>query len=133
MAPAPKKATPKAAPNKTTQKQPPPQTPREAHPEHYEAARAEAENGARMDPTPLLKVVSWRGYTLRVPPSIEDWDIEIQEAAEAQQPLRHLALILGDEQYQKLRDDKALPKMGDVNNLMDTIGKQAYGGAKMGE
>lgn len=125
-----------AAPKKTQPKKIVPnpiQTPRDAQPEHYEAARAEAENGARMEPVDVLKVVQWRGHDLRVPPSIEEWDIEIQEAAENGQILRHVSLLLGDDQFQQLRDDKAIPKMGDLQDLVQTITKQAYGGAKLGE
>lgn len=121
--------TPKKSPRIA---KPAPQKPAEASPERLQALKDEAGRGEEMETTDLLKVVQWRGVDLRVPPSIDDWDVQIQEWAEDGMAVKHLRGLLGAEQWNKLKADGHVSKMGDLGDLSETIMRDAYG-QTMGE
>ena len=120
MATSPTKRTPRAATKA-------PQTPAEPHPERLAAVKDEAARGEAMEPADLLKVVQWRGTDVRVPASVDDWDIEIQEFAEDGQIVKHLRAMLGGQQWADLKEAHAPMKFGDVRDLNETIMRDGYG------
>ncbi|MFE1104147.1 hypothetical protein ACFW4K_26845 [Nocardiopsis alba] len=125
------------APSNTTKRspraaKPAPQTPAEPAPERLAALKDEANRGEEMAPADLLKVVQWRGVDLRVPASIDDWPIEVQEFAEDGMAVKHLRGLLGVAQWNKLKTDGHVTKMGDLGDLSETIMRDAYG-QTMGE
>lgn len=114
------KRTPRAA-------KPAPQKPAEPHPERLAAVKDEAARGEQMEPADLLKVVQWRGTDLRVPATVDEWDIEIQEFAEDGQLVKHLRALLGATQWDDLKETHKPMKFGDVRDLQETIMRDAYG------
>ncbi|MCY9786829.1 hypothetical protein KIK06_23380 [Nocardiopsis sp. EMB25] len=117
------------APKKTARAAKPaaPQTAAEPHPERLAAVKDEATRSEQMEPADLLKVVQWRGTDVRVPPTVDDWDIEIQEYAEDGQLVKHLRALLGSQQWAELKGAHTPMKFGDVRDLQETIMRDAYG------
>lgn len=120
---------PKKSPRTT---KPAPQKAADPSPERLAAVKEEAARGKEMEAADLLKVVQWRGVDLRVPPSIDEWPIEVQEWAEDGMAVKHLRSMLGVDQWNKLKADGHVTKMGDLSDLSETIMRDAYG-QTMGE
>lgn len=126
------------APSNTTTKRSPraakpaAQTRAEPAPERLAALKDEAARGEEMTPADLLKVVQWRGVDLRVPPSIDDWPIEVQEFAEDGMAVKHLRGLLGVAQWERLKADGHVTHMRDLGELSEAIMSGAYG-QTMGE
>ncbi|WP_435112020.1 hypothetical protein [Nocardiopsis synnemataformans] len=124
---APRKTpTTKAAPKKKAPAKPP-QTPDEAQPHAVVAARAEAMSGD----VAVAKVITWRGQTYSVPPSAEEWSIEVAEAFEDGRVIQAVRGILGPDQWASMKA-KLKPKVKDLNELAELIG-QTYGFESPGE
>lgn len=121
---------PKKAPSKKTEA--PPQEPAEAKPNLAEAAKTEAQAPAAMEAgTPLVKVLQWRGLELRMPPTAEDWDVEVEENFEDGRLVAAMRGILGAEQWAKVKAE-VKPKLKDIKDLSDAIGRE-YGFEDSGE
>lgn len=84
------------------------------------AAEREAEGAA----SPLT--IEWEGFTLVVPPAVEDWDADAVEAFEKGQAVTAVRGVLGSKAYDQLRAD-FLKKNGrklavrDLGSLGDVI------------
>jgi hypothetical protein len=125
------KKSPKTAPK------PKPQTPADAQPAHFaglqaEAAAAAAATGEPMaENTPLRKLIRWKGCAVSVPATLDDVPIEVQEAIEQGRLVAHLLGFIGEEQWEQLkktRRDAGEPvSLGDAQDLINEIGRQAYG------
>ncbi|GAA4911254.1 hypothetical protein [Streptomonospora salina] len=112
--------------------QAPPQEPAEAKPDLAAAAKAEAQAPVTMDSeTPLVKVMTWREMDLRIPPSAEDWPVEVEENFEDNRLVAAIRGILGDEQWAKVKTT-VRPKLRDIKDLSDAIGRE-YGFTDTGE
>lgn len=93
------------------------------------------------DPTPLdpvavvpeteLAIITWRGQTFKIPPTLDDCDIDVLEAFETGKSAGLIRLILGDKQYLAMK--KAVkPKVRDLTELAEVIAGQ-FGFANTGE
>lgn len=85
----------------------------------------DVQNGAmeaqKADATSAKLKLDYDGDTFEIDPP-EMWPIEVQEAVEANAPARLLALLLGDEQYQRFKSGRLLM---DLEGLAMEIGRVA--------
>ncbi|MDA8371052.1 MAG UNVERIFIED_CONTAM: hypothetical protein LOD86_01880 [Thermobifida fusca] len=113
-------ATRKVTPKKVSA--PEPQQPAEPNPEALAAVKADA-----MQDGDVVKVVTWRGHTLTVPSSPDEWPVDVQEAMEDNRLVRGLRGMLGAGQWERLREAEPGMKVKDLGDLTKEIMRQAYG------
>ena len=92
---------------------------------------------AEAEATGVDLTVEWDGFTIVLPASVDDWEIDALEAFETGRVATAVRGLLGSRRYDELRRDYQAkhgrkPTVGDFGGLVNEIAK-IYGFVDLGE